>query len=91
MFSNGQDSLRELLENPVRSDWKVSGETTGKVWGNGLKGIAQTRIVKEKGGVDGVEGGRIWIDAQFAEFREGFPASELLFVVFGNRCHNLCE
>ena len=32
------------------------------------------------GGIDGIQGCRIGVDAQFAQFREGFPASPFLFV-----------
>ena len=39
------------------------------------------------GGVHRVQGGRIWIDAQFAEFRKGFPAAAFLFVEVVGICH----
>ena len=51
-----------------------------------LLGLEARRDLR-RGGVDGVERGRIWIDAQFAEFREGFPASALLFVEVDGICH----
>ena len=39
------------------------------------------------GGVDGVQGGGVGIDAQFADLREGLPPAEFLFVAFDGSCH----